>query len=116
MEIGVEEGLDAGVGGAEPVAQKLVFLVVIAEQGAGEVEEVGIGGAPACGQAERCQLEIDIADEFLVTLRRHANGLRHKKVHRGTKRGRLRLTFSAYYTMRDNRTSCLTGRPGDSPT
>ncbi len=32
LDVGVEEGLDAGVGRTEPVAQQLVFLVVVAQQ------------------------------------------------------------------------------------
>ena len=71
MQIGVEEGLDARVGGTETIAQQLILLVVIAQQGAGDVQELRIGGAAAGGQAERCQLEIDVANQFLITLRRH---------------------------------------------
>ena len=92
VEVGVEKRLDAGIGGAQAVAEQLVFLMIVAQQGTGEIEEMRIGSAAAGGLAERCQLEIDVAYQFLVSLRRHANDS-GGKFHRGTERGRLRLTF-----------------------
>jgi hypothetical protein len=49
VKIIVEERLNARVRGAEVVAQKAILGFVIAEQGAGEVEELGLGSAAADG-------------------------------------------------------------------
>jgi hypothetical protein len=61
VQVQIEKRLNARVGGAEVAAEAQVFLVVIAEQRAGQFEEIRIGIGAAGGLPERGQLEIDVA-------------------------------------------------------
>ncbi len=76
FEIGVEEGLDAVVDGAESVAEELVLTMEAAEERAGDFEEVGVGGGLTDGLAEGGELQVDVAEEFvgLGGLRQESQG------------------------------------------
>ena len=43
-QVAIEKVLNAGVGRAEAIAQQQVFLMKVAQQGAGELQKVGVGG------------------------------------------------------------------------
>jgi hypothetical protein len=66
-QICVEKCLDARIGGAQAVPQKIILLEIIAQQGAGNFQKIRSRGAAAGRLAESSQLEIDITIEFLVS-------------------------------------------------
>src|ERR1019366_4099735 len=65
----VQKVLDTAIAGAQPVPQLPVFLVVVAQQGPGDFQKVGAGGAPADRLPQRGELEIDVAVQLFVALR-----------------------------------------------
>lgn len=56
--------MNACIGGAEVTPEAQVLLMIIAQQRAGQFEEIRIGIGVAGGLSKRGQLEIDIAGEF----------------------------------------------------
>jgi hypothetical protein len=76
--VGAEERIEvilhAEVGGAEATAEKLVFLVIVAEERAGEFEEPGVFRGGAGGLAESGQFQIDIAVKLVVFSRNGRRG------------------------------------------
>jgi hypothetical protein len=64
FQIGIQKLLDARVGRAQPVAEQLVLLIVVAEQRAGDFEEVGVGRAMAARLPKRYQFQVNVAEEF----------------------------------------------------
>ena len=48
-EIGVKEGLNAGISRAQSIAQHLILLIEVAQQRAGDFERTRVGGAMAGG-------------------------------------------------------------------
>jgi hypothetical protein len=65
-EIGVQEGLNAGVDGGQTAAEKLLLLVEAAKEWAGGLEEFEVGGVVADGLSEGGEFEINVAGKFLV--------------------------------------------------
>ncbi len=66
LQVLVEEVLNARVGRAEAVAQQLVFLVVIAQQRAGDLKESGIGRGAARRLPKGYEFQVDVSDEFVA--------------------------------------------------
>lgn len=66
LYVGVQEGLYTSVGRTETVAQQLVFLVVVAQQGPGDLEEIRVGGSAAGRLTQRGQFQVDVAEQTLV--------------------------------------------------
>ena len=68
-QVAIEERLNARVRRAKPVAEQLVFLMVVAQQRPGDLQEFRIGRAAAGGLPERRELQVDIADQFQIAIR-----------------------------------------------
>ena len=64
-EVGVEEVLDAPVGGGQVAGEEEVLLAEVLEHVAGQLDE-GRALAAVDGQAHAGELDIDIGDEALV--------------------------------------------------
>src|SRR5690606_20252118 len=62
----VEERLDAAIYRTQPIAEQQVLLVVIAQQRAGQFEEVGAGAAGRHRLAECRKLQIDVPEKLIL--------------------------------------------------
>ncbi len=64
LQIRVQKLLNAGIGGAQPVAEQLILLIVVAQQGSGQFQKVGVRGAMAGRLPERHKFQLDVAEQF----------------------------------------------------